>query len=266
MNLGASGDLFLGTADYYRRYRPRYPAETFEWIVRTFKLDGTGQLLDGGCGTGEVFVPLSAWFEHVLAVDIDPDMIRLARLATEEAKLGNVELLCTSVDEALERCASLRLATFGASFHWMDRVALGNRLYEKLEPGGGLVLVAPSSIWRGDEAWKTIVRDTIQHWLGAERRAGSGTYTPGPRHEECLAQTPFPTIEIYEINHLHSWTPDSLLGYLYSTSFASGAVLGDKKGAFEADLRKRLAEVHPDGVLPDEIEVTIISAQKPVGA
>jgi len=256
-------DLFRGTAEFYQRFRPQYPPEVFEWIIEHYRLDGAGRLLDGGCGTGQVCLPLSQWFSEAYAVDIDPDMIALAKAAAAESRITNVLFEVAPVEVALLRRRPLRLATFGASFHWMDRVALGNEIYESLEPGGGLVLIAPSSIWRGDELWKKVVLDVIRRWLGEERRAGSGSFTPGPTHQECLAQTPFQEVETVDYYTAHNWSKDTILGYLYSTSFASQAVLGDKRALFEDDLAKSLAEVSSDDRYPDEIETTIISAQKP---
>ena len=54
-SLGRSnGDLFAGTAWHYARYRPGYPQAFFDDLARQFRLDGTGRLLDLGCGTGQL--------------------------------------------------------------------------------------------------------------------------------------------------------------------------------------------------------------------
>jgi cyclopropane fatty-acyl-phospholipid synthase-like methyltransferase len=52
-------ELFAGTADCYRRFRPAYLTEVFDWIVAQHGLNGAGRLLDCGCGTGGVFVGLA---------------------------------------------------------------------------------------------------------------------------------------------------------------------------------------------------------------
>jgi hypothetical protein len=61
-----ANDLFLGAAQYYERYRVPYPQEVFDWIINEYRLDGRGRLLDGGCGTGQVALPLSRWFGESL--------------------------------------------------------------------------------------------------------------------------------------------------------------------------------------------------------
>jgi hypothetical protein len=98
-------------------------------------------------------------------------------------------------------------------------------------------------------------------WLGEERRAGAGVFKAGPLHQECLAQTPFADIRVLEIHKTHIWTADSIVGYLYSTSFASRAVLGNLRKSFENDLRERLSRLSAEDRFAEEIEFSIVSAR-----
>jgi SAM-dependent methyltransferase len=66
-------DLFAGAADHYCRFRPAYPSKALDWIVAQHNLDGTGRLLDCGCGPGNVFTGLSNWFSHTIAMDPDAE-------------------------------------------------------------------------------------------------------------------------------------------------------------------------------------------------
>ncbi len=68
-------DLFAGTAPYYARYRPGYPGAVLGHLRAAFNLDGTGRLLDLGCGTGEVARPLHADFEEVVGLDVSPERV-----------------------------------------------------------------------------------------------------------------------------------------------------------------------------------------------
>ena len=59
--LGSSdGGLFAGTAWHYARYRPGYPPAFLDDLTQRLGLDGTGRLLDLGCGTGQLTLPLAA--------------------------------------------------------------------------------------------------------------------------------------------------------------------------------------------------------------
>jgi ubiquinone/menaquinone biosynthesis C-methylase UbiE len=239
----APGDLFQGTAEYYECHRVRYPQDAFDWIAGEHSLDGRGRLLDCGCGTGQVALPLSRLFEDVIAIDPEPQMLQVAERAARAKGIANVRFLRMRTEDLRDELAPLRLATFGASFHWTDRALVLARLYELLQPGGGLVILAPSSLWHGPEPWKQVVLSTIKDWLGEERRAGSGVFQPGLRHAEFLVQTGFSGPKVVAISKEHVWTADTLVGYLYSTSFASRAVFRERQGPFERDLRNRLASL-----------------------
>ena len=64
-------NLFAGTAQWYRRYRPPYGDEALAHVIGAFGLDRTGRLLDLGCGPGILAVPLSEHVSEVLAMDPD---------------------------------------------------------------------------------------------------------------------------------------------------------------------------------------------------
>ena len=190
-------------------------------------------------------------------------MLQIGERNARERNIANVRFLRMRAEDVSNEMSPLRLVTFGASFHWVDRVVVASHIYEMLEPGGGLVILAPSGIWSGTEPWKEVVVETIKDWLGEDRRAGSGTYKTAPLHQECLAQTPFSDLTVVDVHHPHVWTADSLIGYLYSTSFASKAVLGHLVEPFEKDLRNRLANLGSDDRFLEKIGFTIISGRKP---
>jgi 2-polyprenyl-3-methyl-5-hydroxy-6-metoxy-1,4-benzoquinol methylase len=52
-------ELFKDTAWYYSRYRFGYPQEFFEYIAKLFDLDSQSRVLDLGCGTGQISIPLA---------------------------------------------------------------------------------------------------------------------------------------------------------------------------------------------------------------
>lgn len=263
----ANEDLFAGTAWYYARYRPGYPAELIDWLVEQVGLDGTGRLLDLGCGTGQIILPLAP---HVaVAIGIDPDVDMLAEAAAAATRIGieNVEWVAGRSDDLpamAERLAPLRLVVMGRSFHWMDGDQTLRDLDALVEPGGAVLLTGDGcGVWNGDRDWQVAVRETIRDWLGAERRAGSGTYQiEHDPWEIMLARSPFSSFEERHFPIRQEWTIETIAGFLSSTSFASPLLLGDRRAPFEDDLRRRLLALDPSGVFVEDVVVDAFLARR----
>ena len=61
--------LFRGTAWHYARFRPGCPDALLDLLVERFGLDGDGRLLDVGCGTGQLSLPLAGYVREVVGMD-----------------------------------------------------------------------------------------------------------------------------------------------------------------------------------------------------
>jgi SAM-dependent methyltransferase len=179
---------FAGVAEDYQRYRVPYPDEIFDWIIREYGLDGRGRLLDSGCGTGHVCLRLSRWFEDVVAIDPEPDMLRVAARAARRQRVANVRFLRLRAEEVTPSLAPLRLVTFGNSFHWTDRVTVARALIPLIAPGRGLVALASSSVRAGEQPWKAALRDTINAWTGRGNAPASAGYRERRIIKTCSAR------------------------------------------------------------------------------
>lgn len=124
--------LFTGAVQYYERYRPGYPKAFFDFVRKRFQLDGTGQLLDLGCGTGQVLFPFARDFEEVVGLDPEPEMLREARRQARRHRVSNARWILGKAEEKIKTLGRFRLVTMGASFHWMKRrKAVLKTIYER---------------------------------------------------------------------------------------------------------------------------------------
>ncbi len=252
-------DLFAGAAPYYARYRPPYPDVFFQHVAEHFALDGTGRLLDIGCGTGQLAIPFAPYFAEVVGLDPDPSMLSEAARVADEANISHARWIRGRDRDLLQLAGEIgpvRLATFGRAFHWMDRDATLRALDQFIEPGGGVVVCSDAErIWHLSGGWQRATQDVIHRWLGDVRRAGSGTYNV--RHvpfTETLESSAFSDVECYHTEVERFPTIDDIVGYLYSTSFCSHHVLGNKQAAFEADLRQTLRSINPEGRFSERLD------------
>ncbi len=260
---GDSDDLFESAAPFYAKYRRPYPEAVVSYLVQRFGLDGRGRLLDVGCGTGQVFQVIGKYFEEVVAIDPDKEMARYAAKTAAACGLNQVTVLPLRGEKIDERLGRFRMAIFGASFHWMDRQCVGNLVYDRLDPGGHLVVLSPGGIdYSGTTEWEAEIRVMLEEWLGPERRAGQGVYRAGERHGDALRKTRFREAEETDIYVQEQWSIDQIVGYLFSTSYASQAVLGNKAEGFERSVRERLLRLRPDGCFEKRAEYTAIYATR----
>jgi SAM-dependent methyltransferase len=259
---GQPGDLFKGTADYYAAYRRPYPPPVVDHLVERGRLDGTGRLLDAGCGTGQVFQAMARYFEDVLAIDLDPGMVEASAATISRAGLTNVVVRQLRAEDLAANDGPLRMAIFGASFHWTDRPLVGDKVYDLLVPGGCLAVLSPGGIHSGTTEWEATIREVLNRQIGPERRAGKGVYQEGERHEAALRRTHFTSIEVTHFPVREEWSVDQIVGYLYSTSYACKSILGERAGAFERDVRESLLRLSPEGQFEKDVEYTVILAER----
>jgi len=254
--------IYLGTARYYRRGRAPYSRDLAATLASELSLDGYDRLIDVGTGPGILAIELAHLFEGVVALDPDADMLaEAARYAAEEG-IANITWLKARAEEIPSLDLGVfRLATFGQSFHWTDRERVAEALYDLLEPGGAIALVAHSREGRPlpdgpgyPQIPHEAIRALIDRYLGPRRRAGQGFATrPADRYEHALARTRFGVPR-----HLFApGRPDivqdvnGVLASYLSTSFAAPHLFGDRLAAFEADLRAELESRSPTGLFWD---------------
>jgi SAM-dependent methyltransferase len=231
--------VYRGSAAYYARYRPGYPPGLIAVLAERAGLDGTGRLLDLGCGTGNVAIPLAAHVAEVVAVDIEPEMLAELRRSAPP----NVRAVEARAEEVDASWGTFRLATIGAALHW----------FESAFVLGQLALVTPAVALLGEalpqsEALRTVL--AVSEELLGERPAKQ---SPEVRFEDALAASAFCDVEVLSVEVERTWTPDELIGLAYSMSFASPARVGDRRHEFERELRARLKPRYRERVTIDAV-------------
>ena len=259
-------DVFESTAQYYVKYRVRYPQELIDQIVETFSLDGKGRLLDLGCGTGELAIPLAEYFELVFALDPDEGMLKEGQKKAKKHINTNIEWQKKSSKDISSLSGKFRLVTMGGSFHWMEQEQVLNQLYAMVEPGGGVAVsggAKPLEFSSRASQKDKAIQEIIKKYLGAERRAGEHTYThPEKNFEEYLHGSKFHNFKEHYYKVELTRNIDEIVGNLYSTSFASKKQLGDKAKDFEKELKVRLADLVQNGLFKEKLEFSLFTVLK----
>jgi len=257
---------FTGKAGYYARYRRGYPAEVFDTIISRFALTPSSEILDLGCGTGNVAIPLAERGFRVHAIDPEPEMLREGRKRESAAHSCGISWQLgsdTSLGELV--LPTFRLCTMGLSFHWMDRHAVLRTLDILIEPGGGIACLSRNDSFFShlDNGWGGVVKDVFHEMLGdAWDYSGRLEHGKQDRHEEIFLQSPFPVIEECDFLVREELTVDDIIGLQLSTSYAAPALLTGRNAEFRKRLTRRLLDLEPSGKFTDESTVHLIIAKR----
>lgn len=242
---------YLGSASHYLVGRPPYSARLGEVLAQELALDGSGHLLDVGCGPGVLAVQLAPLFERVTAIDPDPDMLAEARKHAAASGLTLDARQARAEDIGTLDLPPMRVVTFGQSFHRVARTPVAEAVYDLLEPGGAIVLVGhdidarPAPTGTGDPPIPDgEVQELITSYLGPDRWSGTrraSSYS-SERWEVSLAKTRFGEPTTVHAPGRPDITRDVdgvISGYL-SMSYAAPHLFGDRLDQFIDDLRSLL--------------------------
>ncbi len=250
--------LYSGSAAYYPHGRFAYPPELATALVDDLSFDGRGRLLDVGCGPGSLTLLLAPLFERAVGVDADAEMLAEAARQAENRGIGNVDWVHLRAEQLPAGLGSFRVATFAQSFHWMERERVAAAVREMLEPGGVWVHVnATTHRGFGEQLLPEptpphdAIDELVQSYLGPTRRAGRGTLphgTPGGEEDVMLAAGFEGPLRLDACGpQVLERSEDEVVASVYSRSGSAPHLFGERREAFERDLRSLLRRSSPHG-------------------
>ena len=263
--------IYRGAARHYCNGRPPYSADLAGVLGRELALGLGGRLLDVGCGPGVLTLELAAHFSEAIGLDPDPDMLAEGARRARELGVGNARWIRARAEEIVGLdLGPFRLVTFGQSFHWTERERVAEAVFDILEPGGAVALIAHTVEGRTfpprldhpliphDE-----IKQLVARYLGSNRRAGQGCAPDSTdRYEDALARTRFgrPRQVFAPGRPDIIRDTDSIVDGYFSMSSSAPHLFGSSRDQFEADLRDLLQEHSADGPFwdwPGDTEIVV---------
>jgi len=130
-------------------------------------------VLDLGCGTGQISLPLAAQGAAVLGVDVSPAMADRLQAEARRQGLRKVTAVAVPIEKLALEPARFDLIVSSYALHHLrdpDKARLVRACYDWLRPGGRLV-IADMMLGRGSSARD---REIIRAKLGTLARRGPG--------------------------------------------------------------------------------------------
>jgi SAM-dependent methyltransferase len=257
--------LYGGSAAYYARGRVPYPPELATALTSPLRLDGTGRLLDVGCGPGSLTLLLAPLFEAATGVDADRDMIAAARAADPA-----VDWRVLRAEELPAGLGTYRVVTFAQSFHWMDRPRVAAAVRGMLAPGGSLVHVGATTHEGIDpdvelpfpRPPRDAVARLVEGYLGSLRRAGQGVLPQGTSGGEDVVfrWAGFAGPHRIEVpGRVVSRSVEEVASSIYSLSSSAPHLFGGRLAEFDAELRTLLVDASADGCFSEQMRSITLS-------
>jgi SAM-dependent methyltransferase len=256
--------LYAGSARFYAAGRVSYPVELVDVLVDALALDGSGRLLDVGCGPGSLTLLLASHFAEAMGVDADADMLAEAARLAEQQNVCNVSWRQLRAEELPAGLPPVRVATFAQSLHWMDRPRVTGAVRAMLEPGGAAVHVHATThqgldtdarLPRPRPPREQIAR-LVRRYLGPQLRAGQGVLSAGTSDpEQVIYQAAgFAGPERFEVpGRAVERNVEEIAASVYSLSGAAPHLFDDRFEQFDAELRQLLADAADDGYFSEQM-------------
>jgi ubiquinone/menaquinone biosynthesis C-methylase UbiE len=252
---------FAGTARYYRLYRPGIPAEAVQLLTaETEHLAPPRRLLDLGTGTGQVPAALHEAFTEIDAVEPDAGMVAQADTALHlMIQDPPLRLHHQRAEDFTPPYPGWRadLVTICRAFGWMDQQAVLKKLNTYVSSTGVVAVMDDGS------PWTDALRELVHHFLGTRRRAGGQTCAHHDKpYTQVLTESEFSQVSEHCIALKRVWTPEQVIGYLYSTSFAARPLFGEAIEEFEEEATTLLEQYTDGGPLLEEVEFQVVLARR----
>ncbi|MBV8997316.1 MAG: methyltransferase domain-containing protein [Pseudonocardiales bacterium] len=134
------GKVFDEVAAEYDRMRPRYPDELVDQACQVAGIGDGDQVLEIGCGSGQLTRSLAARGLRVTALEPGKNLMALARRNLQGAEA--VEFMNARFEDASFPDEHFRAVFSASALHWVDPKISWRKIAGVLAPGGTLALIS----------------------------------------------------------------------------------------------------------------------------
>lgn len=252
-------------ASYYSKYRRGYDASVIDRLADALALDSKATVVDLGCGTGQLAIPISTRVRAVVGIDPEPDMLSYAAAEAREQRLTNVCWMLGS-DGHLDAIGSLLGArsvaavVIGNAIHLMDHVSVFNAARSLIRPGGGVALLANSTpLWQQDSVCSRALRAALEDWFDTKLKSMCGTdQASRRRYEAALTAAGYSDVnETVLRDYADDLDLQWVIGHLYSAIPRDQLPAPERRAAFEQHIREALGHT---ATFTEHVKVSVLTA------
>lgn len=149
-----SGSRFNGKARNYSKYRPSYPDEYIDYLIKKGNIQNDSVIFDVGAGTG-IFTELLLK-RGLSVVAVEPNLDMSVYIEELIKKYSNLRFMNSLAEEINYHKKDVDLITVAQAFHWFDIKKFKNQCKNILKDKGKVALV-----WNVRDEKSEVIRESF---------------------------------------------------------------------------------------------------------
>lgn len=255
-------DSFNTIATLYDRYRQGYPAEVVADVIRSAHLDAGSRVLEIGCGTGQLSCPLAEHGVLLVAVELGPDLARIARHNLD--RFPNASVKVAAFEDWPLPSQAFDAVVCANAFHWLDPDIRFAKAAKALRTGGALVIVHPHHVKGDNPGWFSDTNKYYMKWglsddPSFEPPAAADTPAVYPELEQ---RADFTCVCRHRFGKRRRFTTQTYVGMLGTDSLILGLEDSSRQGFLE-DIARLIDSRYDGEVTWDSLYEVVIAYKAP---
>jgi SAM-dependent methyltransferase len=214
-------ESFDAAAADYARYRSGYPDEVVDDVVAAAHVHPGSRVLEIGCGTGQLSVPLARRGAELVAVELGPNLAAIARRELAEYPSAHVEV--SGFEEWPLPAEPFDAVVSATALHWIEPSVRFSKPAQALRSGGVLVVVHVHHVRGGTPGFFADTQPVYVRWgLSDDPFAEPTAPKDAPVMYPELEERPdFGSVQRHRFEIPRRYTTDSYVGWLRTDSLVA---------------------------------------------
>ena len=240
-------ESFDQAAEDYNRWRAGYPEEVVEGLLVSARIGPSSRVLEVGCGTGQLSVPLAEHGVELVAVELGPNLAASAR--SNLARFPRTRVETGAFEDWRLPSEPFDAVVVANAFHWLDPEIRYSKSARALKLGGHLAIAAAHHVRGGTPGFFEATQPYYLKWgLSDDPFFQPPTVSEVPiMYPDLADRAEFGPVQRYRFEVPRQHSTESYLGWLRTDSLVTTLDLKAREG-FLNDIG-RLIDAHFGGLV-----------------
>lgn len=234
-------EMFNLSSDYYDKYRPSYPREIIQTLIREANISENSLILEIGAGSGKATELLADISCSITCVDPGPDLV--AKGKEKFKKYPKISFNCSRYENFEGKADFYDLICAFQAFHWVPQPIGFQKCAKELKEAGFLALIWNMYITYDNDLDNELMQISYKY-------GGLADFVSADKCEDKIASivksiedsTLFSEVKVFKHFWQQSYTADEYFMFCLTGNSFTQKSDEEKKSAYE-DIR-RLAQKH----------------------